>query len=190
MTPAPPTHPLPAARGPRFRLSSPRVGPAPLPRAPKWPGARQPGKTVQVAVGSPPAGSPSVLPNDFRFGPSTWTLRLPGKAASDQRRRLSFSAAAAPLPRPSAPRSSLSSLGPAGSSLHGGGPLLPAHGFLFRGGRAVGGSAGAHFSAVTEPPRGSRATSRASAPTSVLCRHGPSAAREPPASPARRWWRR
>lgn len=169
MTPAPPTHSLPAARGPRFRLSSPRVGPAPLPRAPKWPGTRQPGKTVQVAVGSPPAGSPSVLPNDFRFGPSTWTLRLPGKAASDQRRRLSFSAAAAPLPRPSAPRSSLSSLGPAGSSLHGGGPLLPAHGFLFRGGRAVGGSAGAHFSAVTEPPRGSRATSRASAPTSVLC---------------------
>lgn len=34
-TPAPPTHPLPVAHGPRFRFSSLRAGPAPLPRAPR-----------------------------------------------------------------------------------------------------------------------------------------------------------
>lgn len=47
-----------------------------------------------------PCRFPSVQPNDFRFEPSTWTLRLPGEAASDRLRRRSFSAEAVPLPRP------------------------------------------------------------------------------------------
>lgn len=41
---APPSHPLPATRGYRFRFPHPRSGPAPLPRAPKRHGTGQPEK--------------------------------------------------------------------------------------------------------------------------------------------------
>ena len=53
-----------------------------------------------------PFGSHSVLPNDFRFGPSIWTLRLPGRAASERLLGRCFSAAATrfpALPPPLAP---------------------------------------------------------------------------------------